>query len=133
IDTDAGLVDEFPVVEAQTPLAGADHSCDIGFIRDAGECTVGDYVWIDRDADGVQGDDEPGLEGVTVELLDADGNVVETATTDGRWEERRVGEECGEQWVRVALPEDWGCEFTEAGGGSDLAVVSSSGTSVVPG
>src|SRR5699024_5126985 len=122
IDSDAELVDEFPVVEAQTPLAGADHSFDIGFIRDAGECTVGDYVWIDRDADGVQGDDEPGLEGVTVELLDADGNVVETATTDGEGQYLFEGVECAEYQVRFTLPEDSGFEFTEPGVGDDPVV-----------
>ncbi|MGO4938389.1 SdrD B-like domain-containing protein, partial [Fundicoccus sp. Sow4_H7] len=42
---------------------------------------VGDYVWIDADKDGVQNDSEV-LPGVTVELLDGEGIVVATTTTD---------------------------------------------------
>lgn len=45
---------------------------------------VGDYVWIDADSDGIQDDDEEVLPGVTVDLLDADGKVVATTTTDSQ-------------------------------------------------
>ncbi len=44
--------------------------------------TLGDRVWEDRDADGVQDAGEAGLAGVTVELRDAAGNLVKTTTTD---------------------------------------------------
>src|SRR5690606_27074164 len=44
-------------------------------------CSVGDLVWSDTDRDGIQDDGESGVAGVTVELLDADGNVVDTTTT----------------------------------------------------
>ncbi|MBW1637741.1 hypothetical protein G3H63_01400 [Microbacterium resistens] len=40
---------------------------------------IGDRVWLDENRDGVRGDDEPGIAGVTVELLDADGNPVTDA------------------------------------------------------
>ena len=41
-------------------------------------------VWFDANADGQQGDpaDEPGLEGVVVNLLDADGNFLASTNTD---------------------------------------------------
>jgi hypothetical protein len=38
--------------------------------------SLGDFVWIDSDADGIQDDGEPGLAGVTVNLLDGSGNPV---------------------------------------------------------
>jgi uncharacterized repeat protein (TIGR01451 family) len=41
--------------------------------------SIGDVVWLDVNRDGVQNDveDEPGIEGVTVELLDASGNSID--------------------------------------------------------
>lgn len=42
---------------------------------------IGDYVWEDLNGDGIQDSGEPGVEGVTVNLI-VDGVVVETTTTD---------------------------------------------------
>lgn len=42
--------------------------------------SVGDTVWNDRDADGLQDAGEPGIPGVTVELLDTNNNPVTTST-----------------------------------------------------
>lgn len=44
--------------------------------------TIGDRVWSDDDKDGEQDVNEAGVAGVTVELLDASGNVVATTLTD---------------------------------------------------
>ena len=45
---------------------------------------IGNRVWLDADGDGVQQDDENGLEGVTVRLLDASGaEVAVTETGEG--------------------------------------------------
>lgn len=46
---------------------------DAGFVVTTG---LGDFVWLDRDADGVQDDDEEGIAGVTVNLLDCAGEPV---------------------------------------------------------
>ena len=43
---------------------------------------IGDEVFLDQNADGVNDPDEPGVPGVTVNLLDAAGNIVDTTTTD---------------------------------------------------
>ncbi len=51
---------------------------------------VGDYVWLDKDADGVQDADEVGIAGVTLRIVgpdgapvkDVDGNPVTSTTTD---------------------------------------------------
>lgn len=45
--------------------------------------SIGDRVWLDEDGDGVQDGGEAGINGVTVSLLDGDGNVVATTTTSG--------------------------------------------------
>ncbi|MDY7092237.1 MAG: SdrD B-like domain-containing protein, partial [Acidobacteriota bacterium] len=43
---------------------------------------LGDRVWMDLDGNGVQDAGEPGIEGVELELLDSDGDVLGTAVTD---------------------------------------------------
>ncbi|WP_197494102.1 SdrD B-like domain-containing protein, partial [Lewinella sp. 4G2] len=52
---------------------------DAGFYETA---TIGDFVFLDEDADGVQDAGEEGIEDVTVNLLDENGDVVATTTTD---------------------------------------------------
>src|SRR5699024_12218823 len=74
-------------------------------ITPPGECTVGDYVWSDEDADGVQDDGEPGVPGVTVELLDADGTVVGTAAIDRAARKAIEEVESGEHEVGINAAE----------------------------
>lgn len=77
IDSDATVsagtfgVDVFPEI-AVAPLSPGDnnHSFDAGFTRPV---AMGDRVWVDLDGDGVQDANEPGLAGVVVTLLQADG------------------------------------------------------------
>ncbi len=56
-----------------------DPTWDAGMYQKA---SIGDFVWWDLDEDGVQDAGEPGLEGVTVTLKDANGATVGTTTTD---------------------------------------------------
>ena len=44
--------------------------------------SIGDRAWNDLDGDGVQDAGEPGLAGVTVRLLDDEGNAVASTVTD---------------------------------------------------
>ena len=44
--------------------------------------SLGDRVWEDRDANGIQDDGEPGIPGVIVNLLDNQGGWVDSTTTD---------------------------------------------------
>jgi len=74
-----------------------------------GTATIGDRVWKDLDADGVQDSGEPGLNGVTVELLDAAGELVTTAVTSGDGDYLFVNLDAGEYTVAVdpaTLPAD---------------------------
>ena len=41
------------------------------------------YVWFDKNRDGIQDADEPGVPGVIVTLRDGNGNVIGTTVTDG--------------------------------------------------
>lgn len=58
----------------------------ISLLAQSAPIEVGNRVWFDADQDGIQDADEPALPGVTVELLDADGTVVGTRTTDANGE-----------------------------------------------
>jgi len=69
-----------------------------------GTASVGDRVWNDADGDGVQDAGEAGINGVTVELLDAGNNVVASTTTagDGNYTFSNLG--AGSYSVRVTPP-----------------------------
>ena len=56
-----------------------DLTWDAGFYRPA---SVGDYVWLDEDWDGVQDPGEAGLANVRMQLLNTNGTVVATTWTD---------------------------------------------------
>lgn len=47
--------------------------------------TIGDLVWEDTDGDGTRDDGEPGLDGVTVELLQGGSQVATTTTDEGAY------------------------------------------------
>jgi len=59
-----------------------DPSWDLGLVVSALPASIGDTVWYDADADGVQDDDESGVPGVLVTLYQADGTSVATTHTD---------------------------------------------------
>ena len=92
-----------------------------------GNGELGDRVWNDLDSDGVQDDGEAGVSGVTVNLLDAEGNPVNdadgnpvTATTDDNGNYTFAGLALGEYTVEFVAPE--GASFTQANAGDDDAV-----------
>ena len=80
----AGVLAGHPVPAAMSKTAvvsvgGADNlAFDFGYRW----ITIGDLVWEDRDGDGAQGDGEPGIENVTLALVNSDDEVEATATTD---------------------------------------------------
>ncbi|MCB9252632.1 MAG: T9SS type A sorting domain-containing protein [Flavobacteriales bacterium] len=51
-------------------------------LSSSSSAAVGDYVWYDNDRDGVQDDNEPGIAGVEVRLLNSTGSVLQTTFTD---------------------------------------------------
>src|SRR4029077_19384898 len=66
--------------QATFSLAAGQNRTDVDFgYRLNG--SVGDRVWNDGNGDGVQDPGEPGINGVTVQLLDAGNNVIATTTT----------------------------------------------------
>ncbi len=59
-------------------------SVDAGLIQNspAGNSSIGDFVWHDADADGIQDPTEVGVGGVTVTLYNSTGTAIATTTTD---------------------------------------------------
>ncbi|HEX4497346.1 MAG TPA: SdrD B-like domain-containing protein, partial [Thermoanaerobaculia bacterium] len=67
---------------ASFALAAGQNRTDVDFgYKNSG--SVGDRVWLDANGNGTQDSGEAGINGVTVQLLDATGNIVATATTSG--------------------------------------------------
>ncbi|MBU1669209.1 hypothetical protein KKC13_12390 [bacterium] len=70
-DSDAYLNAGIAEIAVRTKSAGEnDHSFDFGFI--VGNGSLGDRVWYDKNADGIQDANEEGVEGVTAILYEGD-------------------------------------------------------------
>ena len=78
---------------------------------------IGDFVWEDLDADGIQDVGENGIPGVTVHLLDASFAIIDTYTTmaDGYYEFNNL--DPGDYYVEFILPS--GYVFSPANQGID--------------
>ncbi|OQX02939.1 MAG: hypothetical protein BWK80_56820, partial [Desulfobacteraceae bacterium IS3] len=63
--------------------ASSNLSVDFGFIPEIRIASLGDFVWLDTNKNGIQDAGEIGITGVTVRLHDATGAIIDTATTDG--------------------------------------------------
>lgn len=61
------------------PLGGSNPTADFGYIQPA---TLGDYVWYDTDADGIQDVFEPGIGNVTLNLYRDNGDNTLNVSTD---------------------------------------------------
>lgn len=94
-----------------------DPSWDAGVVE---ECigSIGDYVWHDLNANGIQDDGEPGIQGVTVKLLyPNDMSTLDTTTTDANGYYLFNGMGAGNYIIEFVLPTDY--EFTDKDIGDD--------------
>ncbi|MCA0454207.1 MAG: carboxypeptidase regulatory-like domain-containing protein [Chloroflexi bacterium] len=80
-----------------------DMTWDVGL---APLANIGDRVWVDANADGIQDAGENGLAGITVNLLDAGGNLLETTTTDTNGLYLFDNLRPGDYIIEVILPAD---------------------------
>jgi hypothetical protein len=78
------------------------------------EATLGDFVWLDSDRDGIQDVGEPGLAGVTVELMDCSGNVLDTTLTDANGRCAFIVKP-GEYNLKFSRPSDYGFTYQDQG------------------
>ena len=78
IDTATAKTFAFALIAGQEK-----RNMDIGLIpQNALKAYIGDFVWNDLDANGIQHIRETGVQGITVELWDDGGNLVRTTETD---------------------------------------------------
>lgn len=94
-----------------------DPTWDAGIFRPA---SLGDFVWEDINGDGIQDSGEPGMQGVLVELLDCNDNVLDFVYTDASGEYHFVDLRPGSYAVRFTAPD--GMQFTDARQGDDDTV-----------
>ncbi len=97
-------IDKLEICKDAAPLLGA----------------LGDLVFLDADRDGLQDDGETGVEGITVELKDASGNVVATTTTAADGSYLFTDLVAGDYSVAFVLPEQYA--FTTQDAGADDAI-----------
>ncbi|MBP2473374.1 putative repeat protein (TIGR01451 family) [Crossiella equi] len=72
-----------PPLGAPANSVSDSHAVRLNFFTTCvGTGSIGDTLYTDVDGDGVQDPGEPGIAGAKVQLLDPQGNVVQTATTD---------------------------------------------------
>ena len=74
-----GAATAHEAVVTLTPAQSEVTDADFGY---QGNGAIGDYVWLDRNGDGNQDGDEPGLEGVTLQLFNSNGDLLGTTATD---------------------------------------------------
>ena len=90
------------------------------FIIASPYATIGDYVWHDTDADGIQDPGESGIQNVTVNLYEDGGPLSDTTTTgvDGSYTFTDV--DPGDYYLDFILPS--GYSFTQQDQGGDDAI-----------
>jgi hypothetical protein len=84
---------------------------DMGLVY-LNDASIGDFIWIDENRDGIFDAHEVGLDGVTVNLYDNAGNLVETILTHngGRYLFEHLA--AGTYIVEFVVPNALGYEFT---------------------
>ena len=68
-------------ISLSTTLESGDYDPTLDFGYTPLLSSLGDYVWEDLNADGIQDAGEPGIQGVTVTLYSSDGEVLGTTVT----------------------------------------------------
>jgi hypothetical protein len=109
--------------------AGSTSNPTLDFGFNSPLASLGDRVWFDNNANGIQDPNEPGVPQVAVELLDSNGTVVKSTTTDANGNYKFTDLQAGTYSVRFApstLPS--GATFTTPNQGSNDATNSKADT-----
>jgi uncharacterized repeat protein (TIGR01451 family) len=93
---------------------------DVGYFNAKAE--LGDYVWKDLNANGVQDGGEPGIQGIIVTLYDSAGTALGTQTTDAVGYYNFANLNAGTYTVGFPLTTPDGCALTNPDQGADDAL-----------
>ena len=121
--TNIGTATGTPADSTGTPIPGASDvtaNDDATVSVNTDPAIIGDRVWNDVDGDGIQDDGELGIQGVTVNLLNAEGTVVATTVTDANGNYRFEIGDPGTYMVEFAPKSGW--TFTTKDAGNDDAL-----------
>ena len=93
-----------PTDASGTDISGLEDPTDSDIAQVKVTASLGDYVWLDRNANGIQEVDEQGIADVVVNLLDANSNVLDTTTTNADGFYLFDNLTPGDYAIRVELP-----------------------------
>ncbi|NJP06540.1 MAG: DUF11 domain-containing protein [Chloroflexaceae bacterium] len=99
-------------------LTSGEHNLDI----DAGMTELAslvDRVWLDENGNGQQDNNEPGFTGVIVNLYDADGNLIDTTTTDADGNYAFTNLLPGDYYIEYTIPDGYETSTPENGDTSE--------------
>ena len=101
-----------------TNLIGGENDLDAGFYRNA---SVGNIVWEDYNANGIQDAGEPALPGVWVSLYDNSNSLVETMLSDpsGHFEFTEVSPGTG-YYLEITVPTDYILTSANVSGSTEM-------------
>ena len=92
--------------EVSLDIGEKDETIDMGLVY-LGTASIGDYVWIDSNQNGIQDDGEKGLDGVHLILYDAKGKKLEEYVTHSGGYYRFEHLYKGKYTIKVIPPKDW--------------------------
>ncbi|MGB1206715.1 MAG: SdrD B-like domain-containing protein, partial [Chitinophagales bacterium] len=106
-----------PVSLTTTLVSGDyDDAMDFGYYFPTSSGTIGDFVWQDLNADGIQDAGETGISGVTVTLYDADTNeMLEETVTTSLGEYLFIDLPQGNYYLVFDTPNDYDVSPSQAG------------------
>jgi protocatechuate 3,4-dioxygenase beta subunit len=81
--------------------------------------SIGNLVWYDTDGDGVQDSGEIPMQNVTVHLLDSNGTIIDTTTTDVNGYYLFENLEPGDYAIEVVPPAGYGFTLQDRGGNDE--------------
>ena len=102
-----------------------DQACDIATLRILVEPynpvgSVGNLVWHDVNGDGIQNPGEPGLPGVTVRLMNPNGSISATTTTNASGIYQFDNVVAGSYYLRFMPPSQYSFTFAKIGNNPDI-------------
>lgn len=116
VDTGTGQSDLFTLV------AGGTADVDAGLYAAAGTSSIGDYVWLDTNGDGIQDTGESGVLGITVELYDSSNNFLQDTITDSSGAFEFNSLLAGDYYIKAILPSGSTYEISPKDQGGDDAL-----------
>jgi len=119
---DQAFIDNLQIQKSIACVGGLAHDGEVEdhpVMIQQGAASIGDLVWLDSNANGIQDAGESGLQGVTVKLLDGNGNVLATTNTDTSGVYSFTNLTPDNYAIKVTLPS--GYHFSPQNQGSDDA------------